>query len=314
MADYPVSCDFSIPGLNMKGHLTGTVTLSTSVVPPKPDPPKPDPTGPMGLADRVVGVYFPHWEPRRLKDRPKEINTVYLAFAIGTGEGAVQFAGLNTLDKGQFIADIKELRGRGVSVILSVGGEGSPIALDNDTQVNNLVASVDKIYKEWGGFDGLDWDVEAPAINPSNFAAASRKLKAKYGQKFAICMSFAGNVAAYKELARDLERTDEVDLVVIQYYDYQASQQERRAGVLSRTRELVNTYSINPSHIGIGVKFAGDEAMVWTVPSILEMWQATVKEFPSLGGVVVWDSLSSSQVPAGDEFLQQVAPEIAVSN
>ena len=82
----------------------------------------------MFVTRMITGVYFGSWDEwkGRLKDIDPRYNVVYLAFADPNGKLGVDGlngTGLNFTSPVEVVrADIKELRNRGVTVMLSVGG------------------------------------------------------------------------------------------------------------------------------------------------------------------------------------------------
>jgi hypothetical protein len=263
------------------------------------------------LPNIVVGAYWPEWETVRLRELPVGYNTVLIAFAINNGtNGAIKWDGLyGGLNQTEFEADIQEVRARGVCVILSIGGAGITFPLDSDAKVTNFVSSVQSLYTAWGGFDGIDWDVENQTFDRVRFAAASRQLKSIYGPNFAICMAPAPSDNQYKLLAQDLQSTGDLDMISPQYYDYPATDQaERRAGVTNRTNELVNTYGINPHHIGVGTKHIGTASDVWTIASIVTMWNEQTATYPTLRGAFTWESIADRD--NGGQFATTVAATV----
>lgn len=113
----------------------------------------------------ISGVYFESWDEYkgRLKDLSKEYNTVYLSFADPKGKwNATDWNGTGMQFHSSVLVvkeDIAELQGRGVTVMLSVGGGSYPYPDGFDAyQMVGLANGL--------GCDGIDIDwVRSVATN-----------------------------------------------------------------------------------------------------------------------------------------------------
>jgi len=76
----------------------------------------------------------------------------------------MQFQTPAGLDPEQFKADIAYKKSQGKKVLISLGGGGVYVPLDDPNCVQNFVSSVTRIVADYG-FDGLDIDLESPSLN-----------------------------------------------------------------------------------------------------------------------------------------------------
>lgn len=260
---------------------------------------------------KIVGAYWPQWETVYPDLIPDGINTLLVSFAIPAASppGAMRWDGMyGGLNQATFEDRIQLTREAGRSVLLSLGGESITYLLNSDTKVTNLVNSVADIYTTWGGFDGIDWDIEGGHITSANrqyHEAASRELKDFYGANFAIAMSYQGPDVQYKTMAQNLEATGDLDWASIQYYDYPNPQ---TSDVVSRLSEMVNTYGVSPAHLGIGVKFESGNSSTWTHANAISMWNTVEATYPTLRGMVTWETIQDRT--NSNDFADTVAPVI----
>ena len=148
-----------------------------------------------GLPSRVFGTYWPCWDGPALSSLPSAYNTVWLFAAVPVGgppgtTGAVYWS-QSRENATQFNADLADLRASGRCVLLSVGGAGSYIQLDTRARSDAFVASVESIYAQLGGFDGIDFDIEGGTVWPDQLVYISSALKSAYGSVFAVTSSLA---------------------------------------------------------------------------------------------------------------------------
>lgn len=248
--------------------------------------------GGSALPTKVAGAYWPYWEDTYPDQISSNVNTLFIAFAVNSGSnGAIQWPGLNTLNQSTFQTRLQTTRAAGRCCILSIGGEFVTLTIDNSTEVTNFVNSVKSLYTTWGGFDGIDWDVEGGLVTSGNrqyFVAASQELKDFYGANFAISMSYQGPDSQYKTMAQELEGTGDLDWASIQYYDYPGP---ATSDVSSRLSEMVNTWGVSPAHLGVGVKYEPGNGNAWqTTSGLVSMWNTVEGTYPTLRGCTNWET------------------------
>jgi chitinase len=271
----------------------------------------------MSLPAKVSGGYWQNWGKPDilLKDVPTGYNVVLIAFAYGNGKngGGVVLDLPGFQSQSSFISDIKTLHGQGRKVLLSIGGSNDlGIHLTTTTHVAEMVSSVSALVTTYG-FDGIDWDLENTSnFNVTSMVSVSRQLKAKWSS-FAITINSAPSAAIYKQVAQQLGA--DLDMICHQFYDYDAAEPtEWLSGVTSRVGELVNTYKIPPSKIGIGVKnvstlgSSADTSKTTTIATTNLAWSTLSTKYPGLRGMFVWSINLDKSVNYA--FANQVAPKI----
>ncbi|MFA9447195.1 glycosyl hydrolase family 18 protein, partial [Egicoccus sp. AB-alg6-2] len=181
----------------------------------------------MGLPSKVVGGYWTYWRAPRLRDVPAAYNTVYLFSARPTGgqpgtDGSVFFEQSNQTHA-ELVADIAHLRSQGRAVILSIGGAGEALDITTNARREAFLASIHRIHRSLGGFDGIDWNIEEERLIQANIPNAvwvSQQLKATYGPRFAITTPPAPWRQADINFVTALNNGRALDLVAPQYYDH----------------------------------------------------------------------------------------------
>lgn len=300
---YEVDLYLNIDGLTNPIHVTGTVTPNGASEPPA------NFSEPHGLPERVLGVYWPEWENVRFRDLHPHYNTAFIAFLINGGaNGALAWNGLYDpgMDREEFITDLQAFRAEGGSVILSVGGADTMITITNTTQADNAFNSIALLFNEWGGFDGIDWDLEH-AIDVDSLTYLSTCLREEFGSNFAITMSTYGSNMQYKTLASDLNASGNLGAFAIQFYDYgpPSSPSPAASHVAGRIAEMNDTFNVGPEKFLIGVKHTGDPSRAWTVPALQAMWDDVKTAYPNIRGMVSWDSKSNREAGGGiDAFAE----------
>jgi hypothetical protein len=164
------------------------------------------------LPTKPVGLYWPNFGiyTARLNSYPDVTdngsagyNVIFLFSAYpseggGGDTGSVTYVrgGLSSTIWDNRIADIVEMRAKGVIVLLSIGGGGRQVYLrqttgktvnDAQTRADNCVASIISIISTLGEIDGIDWNnFELGGSDPEWMTYASLKLKDYYGSGFII--------------------------------------------------------------------------------------------------------------------------------
>jgi chitinase len=100
----------------------------------------------------------------------------------------------------QFKKDVALLKSRGKKVLISIGGGGQVVTLNNRQDVDNFVRTMTEIVQNYQ-FDGIDLDIETPSLlidandkdfrNPTtpsvvNLIDAVRQLRRHFGPKFML--------------------------------------------------------------------------------------------------------------------------------
>jgi hypothetical protein len=257
----------------------------------------------------VAATYWINWGRNTPLDRlPAGYNVIFAAFAYGDGSGTGRAVFRPDDGSGvsptEFRRQVRAAQATGDKVVLSIGG-ANPVGLMllTSAHLDQLVTSINGIVDTYG-FDGIDWDLEqADIYTVANLLAATRAWKQRYGSRFIVTATPAPSSVPYKQFARQAGPL--LDYIAPQYYDYADS--NRLAGIRSRTAELVRTYGVPASKIGIGSRVGGDRL---SAPA--SFWRDAVTAmrslYPSFRGASVWEA--SREQASGNPFATYVVPAI----
>jgi chitinase len=164
----------------------------------------------------------------RLSEIPDHYDLIAVAFGEATTRaGEVTFrvdpglsASLGGYTDAQFKADVRGLRARGKSVILSVGGQNGTIQVNDAASATLFADSVQGLINDYG-FDGVDIDLEN-VLNPAFMEQALRRLRSAVGSGLIITMApqtidMQSTAGSYFQLA--LRIKDILTVVNMQYYN-----------------------------------------------------------------------------------------------
>ena len=153
---------------------------------------------------KVIG-YWESWASLSLLNAMANYDVGEIAFAVSSGtNGATQAWPATTESSASIASDITTLHSQGKKVLISVGGANTfTIKLQNSTDVNSFVSSVESIIDTWH-LDGVDLDIENYNLgtnagdtdinNPTtpstvNMITALNNLRNHYGSSFMITMA-----------------------------------------------------------------------------------------------------------------------------
>lgn len=283
---------------------TPTPTPNPTPAPtPTPTPTPSPPANPVsgGVPAKFVGGYLEGWRSQYPSEIPSEYTLLLHAFAGVQFDGNVSF--ISSLDRTRLKNEYIQRIAQGKPVILSIGGSGGANAgMSTPSQISNFVASVSTLIDEFG-FTGIDWDLELNVpggISGSGMANASRQLKQRYGDDFAITMApFEGIEAPYKEAARLLG--DDLTFVGYQFYNME----QRLSGQLAidRVQEWINDTGIRPDQFAIGFWYGPDDYKLFTIPEseMAQIYTEVNNRFPTIRGAWTW-GISYTDMPRGYPF------------
>lgn len=244
-------------------------------------PPTTTSTGVQPFPTHPVGLYHMCWSNSGsplVGTTPANVNVLYLAFAQGDPPSLVG----NASDGASFGTELKKLRARGVRIIASVGGQGGAINISNqDAFVNGIAA----ISTSLCPLDGLDFDLEGPAMGTTDVLAVATKLKSKLGTNFAITMAPNGsNIGTYLPIAKALYSKGLLAGFGQQFYDAPVS----TSAMMGRIDEFVGT-GIPASKYSVGMMIASDSSH-WTNAQCVTNYKAAKAKYPSIGGAYLWEA------------------------
>lgn len=113
--------------------------------------------------------YFHNWNTANAPYIPLDqvdnrYNVIEVAFAVPTGgtDYQMRFAPAS-VTQAQFISQIQTLQNQGKKVLISMGGGGTLVKLDNPVEQDSFVSSMTRIIETYG-FDGIDMDFEGSSL------------------------------------------------------------------------------------------------------------------------------------------------------
>ena len=267
------------------------------------------------LPNRVVAGYWTHWgSPVRLRDVPAHYNTVFLFYATPVGgapgtTGAVQW---NDPGDGRgaathFTADLAEFR-RTRTAILTVGGAQANVDISTRARAQAFLDSIERIYGELGGFDGLDWNNYEGDQQPNTeqMIWVSQQLKTLYGQDFAITSPPAPWRAVDMAHCRAMIDAGVLDMVSPQYYDGPDLAAEN---YIVRS---VDEWVVRMGDAGrVGVGFGLSNAANYSTRAVVEgAWKTVAARHPGLRGAFNWNVAIDESL--GWPFATDIGPLVSL--
>lgn len=230
---------------------------------------------------KAVGLYHMMWSNSgspALASTPANVNVVNLAFAQGD---APVLVGWGSDGEANFVAAAKQLRARGVRIVISIGGAHGHVNIANrDAFVNGIMAINAKLP-----LDGLDWDLEGAAMGSADVIYTSARLKALRGPNFAITMAPNGsNIDQYRAIAVELHKQGLLDMIGQQFYDAVVSPGAARGRI-----DQLTAAGIPDSKIGVGM-MVGSADTYWTVDECLNALRYIKQTHPGIRGGYLWEA------------------------
>lgn len=259
------------------------------------------PSGGQAVPAKFVGGYLEWWSGRYPSQIDSDYTLLFHAFATVNSSGGVDLP-LNH-DRQRLANEYKAWVAAGKPVILSVGGAGGAAAgLNNPTQIQNFMNSITPIIDEFG-FVGIDWDLEygvPGGISVQGLVSASRQLKSRYGNNFAITMApFEGVEYPYKDIARELGS----DLTFVGFQFYNMSQRVNEQNAIARMEEWMRDANLRPDQFSVGLWYGPDDWQHYVVDESLmaSVYSAVKNKYPSVRGTWTW-AVDTTDRPRGYAF------------
>lgn len=284
------------------------VQFNQQLVTPPVNPPSTTPPVSTGaIPAKFVGGYLEGWRGLYPSQVPAEYTLLFHAFAGVNADGSARL--IISGDRQRFANEYKARAAQGKPTILSIGGAGGAQAgLSTTAQVTNFVNTITPLIQEFG-FAGIDWDLELHVpggISANGLVSASRQLKAKFGNNFAITMApFEGIETVYKDVARQLG--NDLTFVGYQFYNMEAKVSGQNA--TARLEEWVRDAGIRPDQFSIGLWYGPDDYKLYTVDeSLMATIYSTVNaKYPTVRGAWIW-GISYTDQPRGYAFPKAMYP------
>jgi chitinase len=265
-------------------------------------------------AKKIVGGYYPNWTPSplRIRDVPTRYNMIYLFAATPVGgppgsTGAVTWSapGNGRGAATNLIADIRYARTtQGRKIMLSVGGAGNGMSFPNRAKSQTFVNSIAAIYRQLGGFDGMDWNTfeGSQAPDTGEMIWISLELKRLY-PGFIISAPPAPWNGIDKEFCRAMVAAGALDYAAPQYYDGPGLNQP--AYVVENVKQWVSLLGASHVVVGFGINNA---ANYMTRDQAISAWNQVKANHPAIRGGFDWQI--NTDEDQGWPFANGVAPLI----
>src|SRR6185312_13921783 len=176
------------------------------------------------------------------------------------------------------------------------------MSFPNRTVSTTFVNSVDALYNQWGGFDGLDWNTfEGQTPDTSEMIWASQELKRRH-PGFIITAPPAPWNTVDQQFCVSMLQANALDYCAPQYYD--GPNLADPSWALPNIDTWVNLIGANRLVIGFGID--PNTANYWTIGSAVSTWQQIKAKYPTIHGAFDWQI--NNDLLQGYPFAQQLGP------
>lgn len=245
------------------------------------------------LPDRLLGTYYATFgeELPRLRGVHPNYTLIYLFAATpapGRPPGTLEFtppgdghgAWTHWAEDLQFVRRVQRRR-----VLLSVGGAGQAVRLNDRAASVRLVESVDRFYAAWKGFDGLDLNTfeGQAAPNVPELIWVGRELKRRH-PGFLITAPPAPWNPADQRLCAAMLRAQALDYCAPQYYG--GPQLGDPAYLLDNLATWVRL--LGAEHVVVGFGLDAGLPDYWTEDAAARTYARARARFPGLRGAFGW--------------------------
>lgn len=298
----------------------------------------------------LITGYWQNWNSSdtinlKLRDVPQKYDIVNLAFGFtstGSAKGVVNFSVdsylstyLGGYTEQNLKDDIKILHLRGQKVLLSIGGAGNTIVVDDEASVNNFVNSTYALIQNYD-LNGIDINFEG-GLNPNYLASAINSLASLVGEDFLLTMApqtddfkvnSSGVVSGdYYSLITQVK--DLITIVNMQMYN-SGTQYGLDGNIYTQgTVDFVTALStillekgLSPSQVGIGIHHNSSSDGYMIPANFVSAYESLTKggvtmggtyiipkAYPDFGGFMIWSingdvSLNNTFSSAFDDKLK----------
>lgn len=270
------------------------------------------PSAPATLPAHVLAGYYPAWydAPSRLRDLDPHYGVVYLFSArpVGGAPGTTGSVYWKAPGDGRgaashFNADLQYARKvQGRKVILSVGGDGNGMSFPERAKSRAFVASIVALHRQFGGFDGLDWNTFQANQHPDTLEMIwiSLELKRLF-PGFIISAPPAPWSAVDQRFCLDMLRAGALDYAAPQYYD--GPNLANPAYVIANVDQWVALLGASHVMVGFGVNSAPN---FMSDTQAADTWRAVQRRHPQLRGAFNWELATDER--QGWAFARKVGP------
>lgn len=205
-----------------------------------------------GLPRHILIGYWHNWHNPpaafvRLNEVVSHFDVINIAFAVpsAAGNGEIVFAPHDAVSIEEFKSDVLQLQSLGKKILISIGGAGGSMSIEDIAARHKFVDSVTTILREYN-FDGMDINLEGKIIldpgdmdfkNPTSpgikhLIAAIREIRNNFGSEFILSMApetinvqagldvYSGLAGSYLPLIHGLR--DVLTYLQVQHYNSSA--------------------------------------------------------------------------------------------
>jgi chitinase len=202
-----------------------------------------------GLPKHILIGYWHNWHNPpaafvRLGEVVPHFDVINIAFAVpsNSGKGEIIFAPHGAVGVEEFKSDVLLLQSLGKKILISIGGAGGSMSIQDMAARNSFVDSITAIIREYN-FDGMDINLEGKVIldpgdtdfkNPTSsgirhLITAIREIRNNFDSEFILSMApetinvqaglglYAGLSGSYLPLIHDLR--DILTYLQVQHYN-----------------------------------------------------------------------------------------------
>jgi hypothetical protein len=248
-----------------------------------------------GLPARILAGYYPAWyaAPARLRDIDPHYGVLYLFAArpVGGAPGTTGAVYWNPPGDGRGAAShfnddlqyVRKVQGR--KVILSVGGDGNGMSFPDRAKSRAFIASIVALHRQFGGFDGLDWNTFQAGQRPdtAEMIWISLELKRLYPGFIISAPPAPWNVTDQRFCA-DMLRAGALDYAAPQYYD--GPNLADPDYVLANVGLWVKLLGASHVVVGFGINSA---ANFMNDTQATATWRELQRRHPDLRGAFNWE-------------------------
>ncbi len=243
---------------------------------------------------RFVGGYYPNWtdSPVRIRDVDPHYNLIYLFAAKPVGGAPGTTGAISSTPPGDgrgastnFTADLAYARQtQGRKILLTVGGAGAGMSFPARSKSQTFVDSVEALYSQFGGFDGLDWNTFEGSQSPDTgeMIWISQQLQSHH-PGFMITAPPAPWNSVDKTFCQQMAMAGVLSYCAPQYYD--GPNLATQSYVTSSVDEWATLLGEDKLVVGFGI---WDQPNYMTIGTAVATWNTVQANHPNLRGAFDW--------------------------
>lgn len=263
---------------------------------------------------KIAGGYWASYENQALGSVSSAYNLLYIFQLTCNSTGSVSWGTPSGETEAQFLIDLQAKRKAGVCCLVTVGGAGVNVPLTSRTNSNNFISSVESLYSTWGGFDGIDFDIENNSdVDSTELVYIAQQLKAwTPGFNISVAGFSPGYIPAIQSAAQAMSNAGVLDLVDVECYSFGDSNTNDQ---ISDSESYLSLWAglVGAGKIAFGMELANNEdsssntyASYTTAETV---WNWALVNTPGIRGVFNWNTyLDTSAGGGAGTFVSKVIP------